>query len=92
MRLYDLPDGRRLLVPFKEVDVLKYDQIKQAKQQSKVYAKHQDSDILIAVDTKTNDVLNDFREDRVGWDQKEWDTFETFIYPTLDKNFKLLKK
>lgn len=86
-----IPVDREILIPYHHIDTVSGSDLADKNFVNSLYINHNaPRNTLIAVDSKTNDALKEIEENRVGWNEDQWNTFITFIYPNIEMT--ILKK
>jgi hypothetical protein len=86
-----IPVDREILIPYHHIDTVSGSDLADKNFVNNLYDRHNaPRNTLIAVDSKTNDALKEIEENRVGWNEDQWNTFITFIYPNIEMT--VLKK
>jgi len=87
-----IPGNRYIVVPLHHIDFISSDKLKDADVVHSFYQKYGlQPNTLAYVDKQTHEALKEFEEAHTTWDESRWDTFLTFIYPTLSEHINVLK-
>ncbi len=92
LELLLIPVNRHLLIPNHHIGYIRSDQLRDKAYIHSLYQKYGlQPNTLVYVNQKTHEALKEVEQERSSWDVARWDTFITFIYPSLSQEINILK-